>query len=757
MGIGRIARRGFLGLGIAAAGGLAVGYYLWRRPFPNPLEAAKAEGEAVFNPYVKVGADGVVTVIAPRAEMGQGVQTTLAALVAEELDVTLAAIRVEHGPPGWAYYNEAMLKMGGPFPFFDEGIMAGAMRGAMGVAAKFLGLQMTGGSSSMVDGFDRMRLAGAAARAVLVAAAASRWGLPAAGLRTEAGEVLAPDGRRLAYGALALEAAALAPPPDLRPKDPAAWRILGRPQDRVEGRAKVTGAPVYGIDVERPGMLHAAPRLSPRFGARARRMDDAAARAIPGVLRVVPLDCPAWSGFAVVAETTWAAFRGAAALEIDWGAAPYPPDDAGIGAVYRRALEGRASFTLGGAGDTEAAFAASDPATILEAEYEVPFLAHACMEPLNATAEFRDGRLTLWTGTQAPGIDAILCARLLGIRTGDVTVHVTQLGGGFGRRAMDAAMLAALVAKAVEGRPVKLTWPREEDMRHDFYRPRALARMRAVVPEGSPPRAFEARVAAPSVVASVLARSFPELPAPPEDDSILDGMFNQPLAFPASRHAAHVVDLPVPVGFWRSVGNSFNGFFHECFLDEAAAKAGMDPIAMRLALMRAPEHAPARRVLERLREVSGWGAPLPAGRGRGVAFVLSFGTWVGQVVEVETGGDGLRIAKVWCVADPGRVLDPRNFRAQMVSGIVFGLSAALGQEITFRDGMVEQGNFDAFDAMRMHQCPEIEVHLLETARRMGGAGEPGTPPAAPALANAIFAATGVRLRRMPFGGAVRFA
>lgn len=755
MGIGKIARRTFLGLGVVAAGGLAVGWWQYRRPHANPLQPGP--GETVFNPYVKIATDGTVTVIAPRAEMGQGVQTTLAALVAEELDVELAAIRVEHGPPAAAYFNGAMLRMGGPFPYFDEGFPAETMRGVMSVASKFLGLQATGGSSSMVDGYEKMRVAGATARAVLVEAAAREWKLPVARLRTEAGAVHGPDGRRAPYGDLALAAAAIEPPDEVPLKDPVAWRLLGKPQARVEGRAKVTGAPIFGIDVELPGMLHGTVKMSPRFGAKAVKVNEAPAFAVPGVLKVVPIETTTGSGFGILAMNTWAALKGAEALEVTWGEAAYPADDAGLAKLYRAALDAPASFTLGGTGDVEAAFAAAPAGAVIEAEYEVPFLAHACMEPLNATARFQDGKLELWTGTQFPGVDAMLCAGLLGIGTEDVTVHVTHLGGGFGRRAIDPALYAAALAKAADGRPVKVTWSREEDTRHDFYRPRALARMRAVVEKGKPPAAWETRVASQSVLASVLKATFPSFPAPPDDDAILDGQFNQPLAFAASRFAAHKVDLPVPVGFWRSVGNSFNGFFQEAFLDEVAGKAGLDPFDLRLALMTEDEHRPARLVLETLRRVSGWGAPLPEGRGRGMAFVLSFGTWVGQVVEVSAEGGEIRIAKVWCVADPGRVLDPGIFRAQMVSGIVYGLSAALGQEIGFRDGMVVQGNFDDFDAMRMAQCPEIEVHLLENARRMGGAGEPGTPPAAPALANAIFAATGKRLRRMPFGSEVAFA
>ncbi|MEL6233160.1 MAG: molybdopterin cofactor-binding domain-containing protein [Pseudomonadota bacterium] len=756
MKIGKIARRTFLGLGVVAAGGLAVGYYFYRRPFDNPLDGKLAEGERDFTPYVIVNTDNSVTIIAPRAEMGQGVHTTLAALVAEELDVNLADVTVEHGPPGYTYYNEAMLNMGGPVPWFDESFMASSIRGTMAVVSKYLALQVTGGSSSMVDGFEKMRLAGATARQAFKEAAAKRWGVSEASLKTEGGRVLKDDGTALSYGELVMEAAAadLPSPPSLR--DPREWRLLGKPQQRVDAREKVTGAPIFGIDVELPGMLHASLKMSPRLGAAPLSVSEAPALAVNGVQKVVPIDTLSGHGFAVVADNTWAAFKGVEALEVDWAEAPYPADDAAMDTAFRAALAAEPQMIMGAAGDAEASLAAAPADRLLEAEYEVPFLAHAAMEPLNATAQFVDGKLTVWNGSQAPGLDAIICARALGIETADVTMHVTRLGGGFGRRALDAALYAAIVAQQTDGKPVKVTWTREQDTQNDLYRPRAIAKMQAVVTPGQPPETYVSRVAAPNIVANTLKRSFPEVPAPPQDDAVLDGQFNQPIATPNRLFAGHIVDMDIPLGFWRSVGNSVNGFFMNGFLDEVAEKSGIDPIEMRLGMMTAPEHAPARAVLEKLRDVSGWGLPVPSGHGRGVAFTLSFGTWVGQIVEVDASADDIKITKIWCVADAGRILDPGIFTDQMTSGIVFGLSAALGQEITFADGMVEQGNFDSFDCMRMWQCPPIDVHLLETASKMGGAGEPGTPPAAPALANAIYAATGTRLRRMPFTREVSF-
>lgn len=756
--LGKITRRSFLGVGIAAAGGLAVGYYYYRKPYANPLEAMLAEGESTFNPFVKVAADNTVTLYTPRAEMGQGVQTTLAALIAEELDVDLDQVHVEHGLPSPAYYNAAMLEEGSPFPFFDDSFTAEMARSAMGVVAKFLAMQVTGGSSAMADGYDKMRHAGCAARHVLVAAAAARWNVDAGGLKTANGGVINPaDGKRLTYGELAADAAKLEPPSDIVLRPRSEWRLLGKPQSRVEGRDKVTGAPIFGIDVQLPELLYGTVKMSPRFGAGAKSVDTSAALKVSGVLEVIPIETSTGKGFGIVAENTWAAFQGAEALDVTWDTAGYPSETDGLAALYDAALDAETSFTLGGAGDVDAAFSDAPESEVLEADYAVPFLAHATMEPMNATAQFADGKLEIWTGTQAPGLVQMKTADLLDIDSDAVTVNTTRLGGGFGRRAeIDFSLYAAALAAKTGGKPIKVTWTREEDTRHDAYRPMAKGRFRARIGNAKA-TALDMKIAAPSIMASLLSRTFPGLTPMGPDKSILDGAFNQPMTLSDRRYSAAVVDFDIPVGFWRAVGNSYNGFFHEGFVDEMAHKAGQDPLEFRLSLMNDAEHRPAREVLRKAAEMSNWSTPLPPGKGRGIAHVLSFGTWVAQVVQVTAGDDGVRIENVWCAADPGTVLDPVIFRDQMMSGIVFGLSQAINQEITFADGEVEQGNFTDYDAMRMNQCPRIEVALLENSPRLGGAGEPGTPPAAPALANAIFAATGKRIRQMPFNQDVDFA
>ncbi len=754
--LGIITRRSFMGLGVSATGGLAVGYYFYTKPFPNPLAA---EGDAVFNPYVKIAADNTITIIAPRAEMGQGVHTTLAALVAEELDVSLDQVKVEHGLPGKAYYNEAMMVEGGSFPFFDEGFMAEATRGSMKVVSKFLALQMTGGSSATIDAFVKMREAGCAARLVLVAAAAEHWGVGAETLHTSGGIITNPaSDETLPYGEISGAAAQLETPSKLTLRPRSEWKILGKSQPRVEGLDKVTGGRIFAIDVQVPDMLYGTVKMSPRFGVRAVSVDKSTALQVNGVLDVVDIETTTGSGFGIVAENTWAAFQGAEALDVEWGMPDYPVDTDGMKSVLDTAMATKPDFTLGKVGNVENEFDNTASGNFFEAVYDVPYLAHTTMEPMNATAHFKDGKLEMWIGSQGPGLAQSTCAALLDIELEDVTVNTTRMGGGFGRRAeVDVPLYAAAMAAKTDGRPIKVTWSREEDTRHDTYRPMAKGRFRASLTDDGDITGLDVDIASPSILTSLLGRTFPSLPAGGTEKIVLEGAFDQPLTIPNRRYQAHIADLPIPIGFWRSVGNSFNGFFQESFIDEVAHNSGKDPLAFRLSMMNDEEHRPAREALKKVAEMADWGGSLPAGKGRGIAHTLSFGTWVAQVVQVDVTDDVVKIEKVWCVADLGLVLDPDNVKAQMMSGIVYGLSQALGQEITFRDHEVEQYNFYDFDAMRMHQCPEITVELLENSRRMGGAGEPGTPPSTPALANAIYAATGKRIRSMPLSHSIDFA
>jgi isoquinoline 1-oxidoreductase beta subunit len=759
--MGTITRRIFLGLGIAAVGGLAVGYRYVTAAHANPLDGTLDRGTAALNPWLTISGAGDITVIVPRAEMGQGVHTTLAAMVAEELGVDLADVSVEHGPAGGAYFNGALLAEGGPAPVWDQSWAAEMTRGAGRVGARLLGLQATGGSTSVIDGFDKMRLAGAAARTALLDTAAERLGVPREEMSVKGkAAVHASTGRIIPFGDLVADAALRDPVEDPVLSAPEDWRLLGKSQARVDLRDKVTGAPIFGIDVDLPDMLHATIKISPVFGGAAVSANHAAARAVPGVVKIVDLDTRAGKGFGIIARDTWSAFRGAQALDPQWEAPRYPANGAAQWAVLEQAFEKNVpagAFEMGVRGDAPLAFDAAPADEILEAEYRAPFLAHACMEPLNATAQVAGPVLRVWSGNQAPTLIQDVCAPLVGLSSAACEVTTLPMGGGFGRRfEVDVAIYATLLAAETDGRPVKVTWSREEDTTHDVYRPPSLGRLRAHVRANEAPLALEMRIASPSVVAGVMGRTWPSIPAGGADKSILDGLFNQPYSIPNADYQGIPVDLGVPVGFWRAVGNSSNGFFHESFMDEIAVRAGLDPLRMRLSMMQDEAFRPARLVLEHVAKMSNWGEVAP-GRAKGLAFCLSYGTWVAQVVEVSDRNGAVKLERVWCAADPGRVLDPGIFAAQMESGIIFGLSAAMMQRIDFEGGRAVQTNFDGFDALRMAQTPQIEVALLENAPGMGGAGEPGTPPAAPALGNAIFALTGTRLREMPFSDRIDFA
>lgn len=734
---GRIARRTFLIGSAAIAGGVAFGWWQYRRDIPNPL------GEGALTPYVVIDAEGVA-LIAPRAEMGQGVKTTLAMLLAEEMDLEPGQFRVLHGPASRAYFNAAVLEEGVPFAPTDEGWLAETARGAMHVPAKFLGLQITGGSSSIPDAYEKMRAAGAMARAALIEAAARREGVAAAVLKTQSGAVILPDGRAIAYRDLA-QAAASVDLPEVPPlKSRTEWRLLGRSQPRVDMLGKVTGTAMFTADFRPEGLLFATARGNPGLGAGLRSFDGAEASAVPGVEAVVEIP----GGVAVVARDTWTAFRAADLIRVDWEPAPYAADTEAMRA------ETAASFTpdrqdsrMRDEGDAGAELAGE----VWEAEYEVPYLAHMTMEPMTAGAWLQAGRLRVWAGNQLPTQVVIEAQAITGLPAEAIEVETPVMGGGFGRRAeMDVIKQAIHVAKAMEGRPILLTWSREEDMTHDAYRPMAMARARGRV-EGGRLHALDLSLAAPSVMGSQAGRLGYSLPGP--DASIVQGAWEQPYGFPHYRVTGYRVPPGVPVGSWRSVGASQNAFFHESAVDELAHLAGADPMDFRL---RQITHAPSRQVLEAVAEMSGWGATAP-GRAKGVAFCLSFGVPTAEVIEVEESPNGLRLTGAWAAVDVGIALDPAIIEAQVQGGMIFGLSAAIHGEITFADAQVQQRNFPDQDALRMPQCPPIAVRILENGSKIRGIGEPGTPPAAPALANAIFALTGRRIRRLPLSREVDFA
>jgi isoquinoline 1-oxidoreductase beta subunit len=739
-----IARRTFLIGSAAIAGGVIIGYWRYKTPHENPLLRGLRAGEAALTPYVRIDQSGI-TIIAPRAEMGQGIHTTLAALVAEELDVDLADVNVEHGPPGAAYHNGAVLEEGLPMAATDNSALARRARAFTRVPAKFLGMQITGGSSSTHDGFEKMRKAGAAARRVLLEAAAEKLGADIATLSTSNGAVVGSDGGRIAYTELAERAASIEPPGDPALKPQSEWRILGRSQERVDMVGKSTGTAEYSIDVRMPELLHATVRMNPRLGAGMNSYDASLAESMPGVKKIVPLD----GGVAVVATNTWYAIKAAAAIEFDWADAPYPATTGEHFDAVIKAFDADTDSQFRDDGDVDEAIAGDGD---ISGEYRAPYLAHATMEPLNAVAWLREGQLDIWAGNQLPTQARKDGAAIADLDQDKVHVHTTLMGGGFGRRSeMDFIKLAVHVAKAMPGTPINTTWSREEDMCHDTYRPLAMARFKATIADGEP-SALQLDISAPSAMESQMGRI--GLPIVGPDISIVQAAWDQPYGIPNYRVTGYRPGVMLPISSWRSVGASQNGFFHECIVDELAHAADADPLEMRLSLM---TDASSRKVLEAAAEMSNWGSELPAGHARGVAFVMSFGVPAAEVIEIANTDRGIKILKVYAAADVGIALDPRNIEAQMQSGINFGLAAAMMGEISIADGAVVQSNFHDYDAIRMRQAPAIEVRILENAENIRGIGEPGTPPAAPALANAIFSATGERIRELPLNKHIKFA
>ncbi len=738
-GIASIARRTFLVGAAAVAGGLAVGTVAYKRTPANPLLGRLGEGESTLNPYVRIDRDGV-TIITPRADMGQGAYSVQAALVAEELDLAWGQFKVEPGPPSAAYYNGKVIAEGLPVAATSDSFLARKGRDLGEAIGKLIGLQITGGSSTVPDAFDKLRVAGAVAREMLLRAAALQTGVDAKLLKTRDGAVILPDGKALAYASLGAAAAKLAPPSEVRLKPAAEWRLLGKPMQRLDTVAKSTGAAVYGIDLRMPGMVYATVRANPRMGGGIKSFDAKAAEAAKGVIKVVALP----DGFGVIADSTWRAFQAAALVKAEWGPAPYPPTSEDMFKVVGESFtEARRDSRIKDEGDVEAALKAAG-AGVLQAEYRVPYLAHAPLEPMNVVVRLENGRLDIWTGTQIPRFLVASAAAITGLAEENIRLHVQIMGGSFGRRLEDDYVRQAVrLAVAHPGVPIKMTWTREEDMTHDFPRPLAIARARGAVKDGQV-HAYDLGIACPSVTASQMGRLNQSVPGP--DIAIVAGAWDQPFAIPHYRVTGYRAPPLVPVSSWRSVGASGNGFLHEGFLDELMHAAGADPLKERLRLC---THAPSRRVLETVGEMSGWGSPLPKGRGRGLAYTLSFGVPVAEVVEVTATPKGIRIDKVFVAVEVGKVIDPVNFESQVQGGVIWGLGHAMVAELSYADGMAQQTNYHDYEGMRLYQTPQIVVRALETTAEIRGIGEPPVPPAAPALANAIFAATGRRIRELP--------
>jgi isoquinoline 1-oxidoreductase beta subunit len=741
--IAKIARRTFLVGSAAVAGGVAFGYYLYRKPIPNPLLGSLTEGQAALTPFVQIDRDGI-TLITPHADLGQGARSMQAMLIAEELDLDLGQFQTSPGQPSAAYFNTAIAADLAPFLSTDEGRTATAVRGLMGAGVKILGLQITGGSSSSPDSFDKLRMAGAVARETLKAAAAQVSGLPLADLKTGGGAVLLPDGTSIPYVDLAAVAATLPLAENVTLRDPGQWRLIGKPVERLDIVAKSTGTLTYGIDLAIDGMIHATIRTNPRRGAML-GFDASAAETMKGVLGIVPLA----NGAAVLADNTWRAFQAADAITFDWGPAPYPAEmDAHWAEVAASFTDDRLDGTWRKDGDTDAALGAAAPIT---AEYRAPYAAHQPLEPLSAIVRVSADCVDVWVAHQMPRFVQEKVAAVTGHDTEQVFVHNQYAGGSFGHRLeFDWVVQTAAIAATRPDTPIKMTLRREEDFAQDYPRQITMARGQGAVRDGQVD-VYDLQIA--SVSASTSQADRLGQPMPGADGQIPAGAWNLPFAVPHCRVRAYRVPPLAPVSSWRSVGAATAGFFADSFLDELIHAAGADPMAERLRLANTDI---ARKVLEAVAEMSDWGSPMPAGRGRGVAFVESFGVPVAEVVEVTAAAEGIRIDRVFVAADVGRVIDPVTFANQVQGGVVWGLGHAMNCEITYADGMAEQVNFDQHTGMRLYQCPEIVVRGLENGPHVRGIGEPPVPPAAPALANAIFAATGQRLREMPFAKFVDF-
>jgi isoquinoline 1-oxidoreductase beta subunit len=674
-------------------------------------EAAPAARKVVPNAFIRIATDDTVTILLKHSEMGQGISTSMPMAVAEELECDWQRVRFEHAPADLVY------------------------------AHTVFGIQMTGGSTSTWESFDQLRTAGAMAREMLIAAAAARWKVPARECRAENGFVVHGK-RRARFGELARAAEKLRAPAKVGLKDPKDWKLLGHATHRLDSPAKITGEAMFGMDVRRPGMLVALVARSPYFGGKARSFRAEKAKAVAGVVDVVEIP----SGVAVLGENFWAARMGRDALEIDWDAGSIAGHTtaAQLEDYRKRAqTEGKVAAAKG---DVKKALARA--AKRVEAEYELPYLAHATMEPMNATAEIHPGSCEVWAGTQFQTGDQAAAAKIAGLKPEQVKVHTMFLGGGFGRRATpnnDFVSEAVHLAKAT-GRPVKVVWTREDDTRGGFYRPMWFSRLRAGLDGGGKPIAWAHTLVGQSILAGT---PFAGMIKNGIDETSVEGAADSPYLAAISDHRVdlHTTTLPIPVLWWRSVGHTHTAFVVESFLDELAHAAGKDPLALRRELL--PPGSRPRGALDRAAEAFGWGRPLPAGHAAGIAVHESFGSAVAEAAEVSVENGHIRVHRVVCAVDCGPVVNPDGIEAQMQSGIVFGLSAALYGEITFRDGRVEQSNFHDYPVLRMLEMPRVEVHIVPSDKKMGGVGEPGTPPIAPAVANALFALTGQRLRRLP--------
>ena len=706
-----INRRSFLQVvGLSGAG-----FMIGCSPADNSL-GEQMSGSTEIGPFIRIGSDNTVTVIIKHLDKGQGVTTGLPTIVAEELDADWSQMRVEFAPADASRYNNLFF---GPF-------------------------QGTGGSTSIANSWTQLRQAAAGARAMLVGAAAAVWDVPAEEITVQRGKLRHADLQEATFGEMALRAADVMLPDEPVLKDPADFSLIGTHLPRLDSAGKTDGSTEFTIDVMRPGMLVAVVRHPPKFGATVKSFDSEAALAVPGVTDVVEIP----RGVAVVADSYWSAQQGRQALTVEWDFsnaelrssdelfADYEAVAAGEGVPARN--EGDASAVL------------ADAANIIRREFRFPFLAHAAMEPMDCVVELSAGSCDIWTGSQLPTADQQIAAGLLGLLPEQVTIHTLFAGGSFGRRAVpdsDFVAEAVMVAKAIDGRaPIKLLWSREDDMRAGRYRPMSYHVLEGALDASGNIQAWRHRVAIQSFMRGTFFEGMIEDGV---DGSAVEGARGLPYAIPNVRVDWHEVENGVPTLWWRSVGHTQNGYATEVFLDELAHAAGRDPLEIRRELLK--EHPRHLAVLELAADKAGWGESLGPGRGRGIAVHESFSSFVAEVVEVSVADGSFTVDKVVCAVDCGIAVNPDVVKAQMEGGIAYALSAALREEVTLTEGEVQQGNFDRYRILRIDEMPVVEVHIVSSAEAPTGVGEPGVPPLAPALANALFAATGQRINRLPIG------
>jgi isoquinoline 1-oxidoreductase beta subunit len=743
-----ISRRAFVFGSAAVAGGIAFGCYGDAAGAAaadgNPLAVGLGPNSVSFNPWVEISPEKI-TLIAQHADIGQGVGSIQPIMIAEEMDLDPGQFEIRFAGPSPAYFNTGFKEELAPFLAADQSPAAEAARAAALESLRKSGLQMTGGSSTIPDTYDKLRIAGAVARETLKAAAAKRSGVSVADVRTQSGHVILPDGTKIPYVELAADAAKIPLALDAKPRAPSNWRMLGKPMTRLDIRSKVMGELKFGIDLRMDGMMYASVKLNPGKGQPMKSYDASKARTMPGVKKILEIR----NGVAVIATNSWYAMKAVDAITCEWAPSAYPAEQVDHWKVLESSFKpeflGKEWRTIG---DVEAGLKAG---TVVAAEYRAPYVGHQPLEPLNGIGLVTDKGMEIWVGHQSPQAVQSVAAAAIGLKPEQVTFHNQWTGGSFGHRLeFENVRVLAEIANHMRGVPIKLVFSREEDFLQDIPRQIAIARYRGSVDKGKIVAA-DLQLASTAPLKGLLERM--GAPSKDPDAQLAAGLWNVYYDIPNFRATSYEAQGLSPSTTWRSVGASTAGFFTESFVDELIHAAGLDPMQARIAMCAVPTY---RKVLEAVAEMSDWKGPLGKGRGRGVAFVESFGTPVAEVVEVTMTDGGIRIDKVWVAVDVGKIIDPVNFENQVQGGVVWGLGHAINCELTYAKGAVQQTNYNHHEAMRMYQCPVIEVRGLENDPKVRGVGEPPVPPAAPALANAIFAATGKRIREMPFNKFIDF-